>query len=415
LVLALVCLTGAAAFGWFVIRPYLQERSAWQEAERALTDDDLPLARTRYEDLFRTSASKGAAHFHLGRVCRRAGDSEAAKQHLQLARQLKWNDEAVTLEEQLLQAQLGFARSVESQVQQHLAQTGADARWICEAMVRGYVLGNFLDEAYRWTTLWLELMPDDWLAHDWSGRVLEAGQRQDLAAAAYEKALARKPGRQETEFRLAEVLAGKGHWAEALSHYQACLERDSGDVAARIGLARCQRMALGPEAARATLEELLSSGVASAGAFLLRGQLELDSGRPDQALGWLRRAEQLARYDPETCQALASTLRLLNQPVEAETYEVRRRQLHQDLKRMAELTKEMTQHTNDVSLRYEAGVTLVRLGREQEAVRMLVSAFLLDRQHEPTRKALSECLKNLGDAELAARYRRLLETSKESP
>jgi tetratricopeptide (TPR) repeat protein len=408
-------LVGAMATGWVVVRPYLHERRVWKEARQALDDDDLVSARTNFETLLPSTSRQAEAHFQLGRVCRLAGDTDAARQHLSEARQLGWSKAAVTLEDQLLQAQLGFARDLEGPLQQHLSRTAADTRWVCEAMVRGYLLSNLLDEAYRWSRLWVEQQPDDWLAHDWAGRVLEAGQRQDLAAEAYQAALDCRPARPETHFRLAEVLAWKGRWADALAHYQSCLESDAGNVAARLGLARCQRVLTSPEAARATLDAI-KGGAASehAGVCLLRGQLELDAGQPAEALAWLRRADKLAPFELETCQALAATLRLLNRPSEAEAYETRRRQIHTDLKRMAELNKELTQHRNDVGLLYEAGVTLLRLGRQDEAVRWLVSAFLLDRHHQPTRQALTEYLKNCGDAELVARYRRLLEAEKES-
>lgn len=50
---------------------------------------------------------------------------------------------------------------------------------------------------------------------------------------------------------------------------------------------------------------------------------------------------------------------------------------------------------------YEAGTTLLRLGRPEEAARWLASVLLLDPKHQPAKKALADCLRALGDPKRA--------------
>ena len=75
---------------------------------------------------------------------------------------------------------------------------------------------------------------------------------------------------------------------------------------------------------------------------------------------------------------------------------------------MDDLTKEILAQPRDVSLRYEAGTTLVRLGQDGQAIRWFVSALMLQPRHQPTRQALAGCIQRLGDPKLADAYRPLL-------
>src|SRR5262249_7739340 len=89
-------------------------------------------------------------------------------------------------------------------------------------------------------------------------------------------------------------------------------------------------------------------------------------------------------------------------------YEQRHREIERDLRRMEELTKEILTRPREVSLRLEAGETLVRLGQNAQALRWFVSALLLDPSDRPTRKALAACVRRLGDPRVADAYQALL-------
>src|SRR5262249_31319281 len=199
-----------------------------------------------------------AAHFLLARTCRRAGDFAAAGAHLGEAERRGWVAEAVGLERLLLQAQSRAVRAAGPTLRGYLAAGHPEEGLILEALAAGCLQGNFLEEAHRWTSIWVERHPGDWRARLWHGRVLEQGLSYDLAAEQYRRVLERKPGHAEAHLRRGEVLLWRGQYAEALPDLQAYLRGDPHHPAALLGLARCQRCLDPPGAARATLERLLA-------------------------------------------------------------------------------------------------------------------------------------------------------------
>ena len=56
----------------------------------------------------------------------------------------------------------------------------------------------------------------------------------------------------------------------------------------------------------------------------------------------------------------------------------------------------------------------MRLGQDGKAARWFVSALLLHPRHQPTRQALADCVRRLGDPKLTDAYRALLAPSPES-
>jgi tetratricopeptide (TPR) repeat protein len=407
-----LCLLVIGGVGWFVLYPQVNASYHWRQAEHAVLDHDFGAAQAHLQRCLEAWPQSGETHFVMARTCRRAGDLAGARTHLDEARRLGWVKELTDLESLLLQAQSGAVRPVESRLRGYLTQGHRDAALIVEALVIGWLEGNFVEDAYRLTSVWLEEHADDWAVRFWHGRVLEAGLRYDLAAEEYARVLERKPGYAAAHLRRAEVLLWKGRYKEALPHFEAYLRHDAHHAAALLGLARCQRVLGSPAETRATLTRLLADHPEDAGGCRLRGQLALDEGHAEEALAWLQRARALGPPDMENCQALATTLRHLQRVDEALAYERQGQQIKKDMQRVEELIKEINTHTQDVSLRYEAGTTLVRLGREQEGARWLASVLLLDPGNQPARKALADCVEKLGDPQLAAYYRRVVETGK---
>src|SRR5262249_27825350 len=78
-----------------------------------------------------------------------------------------------------------------------------------------------------------------------------------------------------------------------------------------------------------------------------------------------------------------------------------------DVRRLAELTKEVARGSRDPALRYEAGMIFLRNGRDKEALRWLATALQEDPAHRPTCRARGAYSARQGDAEAAERFRRL--------
>ena len=194
------------------------------------------------------------------------------------------------------------------------------------------------------------------------------------------------------------MLLVKGRPAEALPHFQVYLEREPADAAAWYGLARCERQAGSAVRSRAALERLLPVAPDHAGGLLLRGQLELDSNQPEQALAWFRRAESLTPLDRDVCINLATALRQLGRSDEAAPYEERRDRILKDLHRLDALVKQSLAEPQNAAPRGEAGKILIGLDQERKALPWLASALMLDPGNAVARDALGECLRKTQDA-----------------
>jgi tetratricopeptide (TPR) repeat protein len=405
---AVCCLAIIGGVGYFVLYPQAAAAYHWRRAQDALADLDLARA---HDDLRRCLAARpadAAAHFLMARTCRRADRLDEARGHLTDARRIGWPEAQIELEVLLAEAQSGQARRLEATLQRHLRGSGPDEGIILEALVRGYLRDNFLEEAYRCATAWIDRHPADWPARFWRGQVLARGLKYDLAAEDYLRALDRKPDHAPSRLRAGEALLASGRYAEAAPHFRAYLQHDPRDPAALLGLARCLRSLGPPEEARACLERLFAQEPQHPGALVLRGQLGLDDDKPEEALRWLREAEAVAPRDLGGNQALATALRQLGRKQEAQEYERKKQQVEQDLQRMEKLTEEVVRRPLDAETRYEIGALLIRLGKEPHAARWLASALAIDPAHPAARRALADCLPRLTDPTFAERCRRLV-------
>lgn len=389
------CLAAIACVGWFIVRPQLSAYYHWAKAQEALEADDFPRAQAELMPCIETWGTSGEARFVMARTCRRAGDFISAREHLRESRRLGWPTEALQLEEQLVQAQSGLVAAVEPALRRLLARGHTEEPLILEALAAGCLQCNFVVEAHRWTSIWVERHPGDWQAHYWSGRVLEAGLQSELAAEAYERALEHRPGNVAARRRLAQALLRLGRYAEALPHFQAVVERDPNAPDSLLGLARCCRALGQPGEAVACLERLLAASPEHPGALLLRGLVEQDADNLTAALDWMRRAEARDPQGRELAKALATVLRLLGQAEAAQAAAGRSRHIEDDYHRLEAIVAELRQKPNEPGLRREAGAIALRQGRPEEAFRWLTSAALLQPDDRATQEALAECARRL--------------------
>jgi tetratricopeptide (TPR) repeat protein len=173
-----------------------------------------------------------------------------------------------------------------------------------------------------------------------------------------------------------------------------------------LGVAYCQRGLGGSEAALAALDRLFALDSSHAGGAFLRGQIELDLGRQEKALVWLRRAEDLKVQDPEISFALSRCLRRLGRDDESLRYQEEWTRLKAESTRLHDVKIELAAKPDSVALRFEAGKILQDLGRHKEAVRWYQTILQFDPGHRPTHEALALCFENLGDPARVAYHRK---------
>src|SRR5579871_3315562 len=330
----IVCSVLIGAVGSLVVYPQLAGLYHWRKAQQALAQYDFLPARGHLQRCREAWPASADTCFLLARTCRRGGDVEAAQTYLREAERLGEVPALIELERLLLMARAGVVQAFEEELGRFLETRPDERPIILEALVLGSLQGNFLEDAYRWSTRWVTDTPDDGRSHLLRGQVLERGLRYDLAAEAYQRALECNPDSLAAHLGIGEMFIRTGKYAEALPHFQVCVQKEPQHTIALLGMARCQRYLGPPEAAWATLERLFNTSEPDPGAVLLRGQLELERGNAQEALTWLKHAERLQPSDLETIQALANALRLLDRKDEAQTYEEKRHQTERDLRQI---------------------------------------------------------------------------------
>jgi tetratricopeptide (TPR) repeat protein len=395
---------------YLIVFPQISAEYHWRQANKAIFNYDLGQAQIHLEQCIHVRPTDGEVLFAMARNLRRMEKFEQAAEYLRKASQQHWVPAQINLERHLIRAQTGYLSKVVDQLQRLLEEGNLDDRLIFEALVLGYLRTNFLTEANRWATIWIEQHPDDWLARYWHGLVLEGGSQFNLAKDEYEKALKLNPAGFGLHLRVAEVLMHMKPSEESLAHYEEALKTEPGNAIALYGLAQCQHSLRSSEDAKVTLTRLIEMHPEFIGAYTLRAQLAEEQDKDEEALEWLKKAQAIDANDRLTNLRTFEVLHRLKRDNEAREVQRRSKEIDNQLVRLDAITKELLEHPKDVALRNEAGNILLNLGKPSDAFRWFLSAFFVDNKDKPTIDGMKKCLQRMGDKELIERYKPLLES-----
>jgi tetratricopeptide (TPR) repeat protein len=418
-----LCLIVIGSVGVIVVYPQIEAVYHWRKAQTAIDHFDLPAAQEHLKKCLQVWKTSGETEFLMARTCRRAGDLDAARDHLKKAKALNWVDQQIQLEYLLIQAQTVLKPWVEDKLKALLKEGHQDERYILEALAIGSLQANFYKKAHQWASVWMDQHPDDWEGIFFYAEVLEAGLRYELAAQQYEKALELNPYFPEIRLHLAQVYLLDRRVQDAMPHFQEYLKYDPKDPMALLGLAKCLRSEAKPEEARAMLKKLFEVKPDSVGGFLLEAQLALEEDNYKEAQKWLREALRVEPNDRLTNQNMATALRHEASALrgdnrakeadekenEAKKFEQRNKIINDTYMRIEDINRDLLEKPDDVGLRTEAGTRLTEVGQYEEAFRWLISAWLLNPKYQPAKDALKACLEKSGDRKMLERYQLIYE------
>jgi tetratricopeptide (TPR) repeat protein len=401
-----VGLIGSA--GWLIVFPQLAARYHLRKALQAADGYDLGVARSHLNDCLQHWPGHGEAHFQLARVCRRLSDFEAARKHLQEAKRCDWDTDDIELEYKLINAQTGAIRYAEQGLLAYIGVGHRDEIYVLETLVQAYLEGNFLDDAHRLAQYWIDRYPDMWRPQLLRGLILEKGHTFPHAIEQYEKLLARWPDQPHANLQLARIFLRAKLYDRGLAHFEAVRKTWPESTESLVGMAACQRELHGPDAARPLLEQALAVNPYHAGALRLRGKMFLnDEDNPEQAVVLLKKSDALVPNDLDTVGALSLALRRLNRDDEAKAYSDKSQALEREFHKLDALihqiiatdqekrTKPEAKMRN-AQLRYEAGMSLMSVGREREGFIWLQSALQENPEHMACLKAVNEYMTRAG-------------------
>lgn len=395
-------LLGAAALAagyWWHGRS--QARRAWADAEGALARRDLPAAAAHLDRYLDRRPADPAGWFLAARTARRRGQFADAKRYLAGCEDHGGRKDAVRIERDLLLVQQGVVGEADVRLRDTIGPDHPDARFVLEAMARGYVIAERWADARQACEFWRAVEPDapgGWL---WGGWVCERMAQFEQAAEFYRRALELAPEDRDVRVAFARICLRQRDPGAAAPHYEWALSRDPDDAEALLGLAQCRLE--GGRAAEAVplVERVLARDPASAPAGALRGRAGMEAGDPAAAEPYLRRAVGAEPSDAEGLHLLVQCLRAQRKDEEADRLARRLEALRQDLRRLTELTRRIGPELTDPGPCHEAGVIALRIGRTKQGLTLLEEALRRRPDHRPTHLALAAHYRQAGRLDLA--------------
>jgi tetratricopeptide (TPR) repeat protein len=409
-VLGLVLLlAGGGVFAWQRWGGSREETAGtafhWRQAHEALQAQDFARACEQLRLCLDQSPAHAETHFLLARAARRADDLESAQTHLGIAEALGWTPEEVATERLLTKAQLGALGETEATLFARLDERPVPDELILEALIKGYLVVYRLPEAADLATRWIDRSPDRWQPWLYRGRAHYLNHNLGRAAADYRRALEVMPNHRKGRLWYASALVLDGRFADALPSFQKYVEDYPDDAAGLLGLAECLLNLKRRAEAEEVLVRLLEKYPKHIPGLFLRSRLEMDRDAPQQALVWLKRAEELAPHEPDVVQGLILAYRKLGKDAEVKRYQERHQELRKLTRRLDDLRTQILRSPGEVAPRVEAGELSAQLGQTSEALDWLLGALALDVNHRPTHRALARCFEKMGEKNLAEYHR----------
>jgi tetratricopeptide (TPR) repeat protein len=273
---------------------------------------------------------------------------------------------------------------------------------LLEALYRGDLASRNWERAGLWLHLWLERSPDDWAPRLWQADLLERFKNYDRARADYLRVLQLRPDDPRALLRVGLIAVGnRGDYDEAEAYLGRCLKRNPDNAEANLGLARCSYARGDLPAARTRALGVLAGNPRHSGAAQLLGTVEMEAGRDEEALRWLRVAEAGGAEPLAVNHQLAQVLRRLGQTEEAEKYSRHFTRLREADRAREAAVRAAEQEPHSADRHYEVGRLSRVLGEEDTAAQWFRTALQQDPSHRPSHAALADYYAQLPDPDAA--------------
>jgi tetratricopeptide (TPR) repeat protein len=407
-VLIPLLLAALGVAGYFV-GSYAWLEYHYQAAVHALAREAFDEAGEHLTICLDAAPNSSRVYFLAAQAARRSGHYDAAREKLEISRDLGWPPAAIRHEEHLLAFQRGdFDPGIEQYLQACLTPTNPQRCAILEVLAQGYIKTYRLLPALDCLDAWLREQPDSIAALMRRGWVRERLDRVGDAAEDYNRVVELDPKHPAGRLRVAQLLRQQGKLTDALPVFKGLRDDAIHDFTAAIGLAQCYAGLGRTEEARALLEDLDARKPHDPTVLLERARLAMSLGQAKDARGLLRRAAQADPQSYETHYQLFLCLRRLGEEDEALKAEKQFKAIEADLKGMSELTDQLQKAPNDPDLRLRIAEIFLRRGEEKEGVLWLHSVVRLDPRSEEAHRLLAEHYERAGSASRARTHRQFV-------
>lgn len=404
-ILGLVVLTVAGLWWW----EHSRAAGAMRDAEDALRRHDLAAAAGHLDRYVSLRPTDPAGWFLAARTARRRGQFAEAERFLERCREANGSGDAIAFERDLALVQQGRLGEIDLRLRATIDPDHPDVAFVLEALARGYMEAGRQADAREACNLWKTLDPSHPSPWHFLGIISERMAQWDQAAELHAEAIRLNPEDRGPRIGAARVFLRKRQPGEAETHYKWVLARHPDDDEALAGLAECLIDEGRASEALPVLDRVLGRDPNAAGLLYLRGKASSVLGDAIAAEVWLRRALAQQPGDAETMHLLVESLRAQRKDDEADKFAIRLEQLQIDLKRLAELVREIGTKLDDSGPSHEAGVIALRVGRTKDGLNLLHDALRRRGDHRRTHAVLAEHYRGAGRQDLAEHHRRLAE------
>ena len=418
-VLAVLLLVGiigfAAYFAGCQVWGEIHYRAALRCIERATssqTQENLEKALDHLKSCLKVRPQSVDTHFLAARTARRLHLYEEAKAHLSLCEKLGGLPEVIALEQALIRVQHADLES-EGFLWACVEKDHPDKLLILEALALGYLQMYRFNNALAALDLWLKDQPNALQAYVWRAELHKRLSSSEYTNAIQdsEQALALDPNCDLARLNLAEVLLHKNRARDAAVQFASLIERQPGNVAPVLGLARCKHLLGETEEAGKLFDRLLRDNPENPEILSESAKLLLSMKQFSDAEQRLRTSLRLAPYEREALFDMSRCLELQGRKAEAQKYLDEYNRVEKDMETLKEVTRTIRESGKNPGMRREAARILLRNGKASDALKWLGSALLEDGQNAETWLLMADCYQQLGKpAEAAvcrARARRL--------
>jgi tetratricopeptide (TPR) repeat protein len=374
----------------------------------SLRTNQLAEARDVLLRLERENPNQAEVAFLSGVCQRRLTAISLARDYFKKAGDLGWPRKEILLEEAMCDFPSGD-KAAETFLLESLKESHDDetANEIYECLVRGYLAGLYMAEASYCIDTWLAWRPDAIVPRKLRAEIFNVIQDHGQEAEAYREVLRVDPDDLDAHLKLGQLLLDMHSPAEALEEFRRCQALSPDDANVKIFLAACQRT-LGELAEAETLlrESLDGELFSSERAFALveLGQVVLANQSVEEAVGLLEEAVRLAPSDRTAHYALGLTLARMGQEEEGNTHIERSIKIDHQNDRLSDLTHQIVRAPEDPAPRSEAGEILLDQQRYEESYLWLLSALRCDKTHQRTHEALARYYSATGKPDAAERH-----------
>jgi len=335
------------------------------------------------------------------------GNLDQIPAFLRRAQQLGGDPSRAERETWMAWAQSGRLREAEPHLAELLTDLRDDGADVCEAYVQGYFSNLRVNEALRLLDAWQRDYPDDAQSYFMRGYLMQTLRRWADAAAAYRRGLELAPEKTMVRCRLAEVLTEMDQVDQADEHFRRCAEESPEAPEVFTAWGNCLAMQGDVAKARELLDQVLATTPNDFNALRQLGESELSKGEFERARGHLEKAARQRPYDTTTRNALGKALRAQGRDDEAQVHFDYVAEAEESIAQMERRLRVVLDRPEDVEVRHEIGLTLLKYGSPDDGVKWLLTALELQPDHKPTHQALAAYYASLGDWENAEVHRRL--------